>query len=384
MEHLLNPAVMDIQISGIRSFLTQLSRVPDAISLTIGQPDFPTPDHVKNAAIAAILRNETTYTPNAGLPELRAAIARFVKVKYQQQYDPAADILVTCGASQAIDITLRTLVVPGAEVILPDPVYPGYAPIITMMGAQPVFVDTTQHDFALTAELIEAHLTPRTKAIILPYPSNPTGCTLHAAQLDAIANLLKSREVFVVSDEIYSELVFGGQHESIATRPGMREKTIVINGLSKSHAMTGWRIGYTLAPAEVTKHLLKVQQYSVSCASRISQFAAIEALQNGSDDAAPMHRAYQNRRDYIVRELRQMNLDVKTPNGAFYVFPSICATGLSSLEFAERLLYEARVGVVPGTAFGSRGEGYVRISYATNEANLEEAMRRLHIWLKST
>jgi aminotransferase len=382
MEHLLNARVRDIQISGIRKFSNMMAQVPDAISLTIGQPDFPTPEHVKQAGKQAIDENHTVYTSNAGLLETRQAVAQFVKTKYQLSYDPGTEIILTNGATEAIDITLRTVLSPADEVILPGPVYPGYEPVIHMLGANAVHVDTTENGFKMTADLIEPFLSEKTRCVIIPSPSNPTGCTLAHSELQEIVELLKDRNIFVISDEIYSELVYGEDHHSIAAFPQMRNKTIVINGLSKSHSMTGWRIGFTLAPSYITQHMLKVHQYSASCASSISQYAALEALTTGLHDAEAMRAEYAKRRDYVVDRLSKMGFDIVLPNGAFYVFPSIKQFGKDSFSFATELLHEAKVAVVPGSAFSQFGEGYIRISYATDLAKLQQAMDRIEHYIK--
>jgi aminotransferase len=377
MEHLINRRVRDIQVSGIRKFANRVAQYPDAISLTIGQPDFQTPEHVKDAGKRAIDENKTTYTPNAGLPALREAASQFLARKYGLNYDPEQEILVTNGASEAIDITLRTILEEGCEVILPGPVYPGYEPILRLCGAVPVHVDTTNNGFRMTAELIRPHLTEKTRCIILPYPANPTGCTLSKEELEELAELLEGREIFILSDEIYSELVYDGSHHSIATHSGVRHQTIVINGLSKSHSMTGWRIGFTFAPAYLTQQMVKVHQYNVSCASSISQYAAIEALTRGIDDAEAMKREYRKRRDYAYERLKGMGFDIIQPQGAFYLFPSIQRFHLSSFDFATKLLEQERVAVVPGDAFSRYGEGYIRISYACSLETLERAMERI-------
>jgi aminotransferase len=292
------------------------------------------------------------------------------------------EVVVTVGASEAVDIVLRTIVTPGAEVVLPSPVYPGYEPLIRLAGGVPVYVDTRRSGFKLTAELLEPHLTERTRCVILCYPSNPTGQVLSEAELAALAKLLAQRDVFVLSDEIYSELVYGVPHRSIASFEGMRDKTIVINGLSKSHAMTGWRIGFTFAPAALTQHLVKVHQYNVTCASSVSQYAALEALTNGADDALPMRNAYAKRRNYVLGRLQRMGLEAEMPAGAFYVFPSIERFGLPSEQFAYRLLDEEKVAVVPGDAFTPYGEGYIRLSYAYAEEVLEQALDRLERFVR--
>ncbi|KQX64706.1 MULTISPECIES: aminotransferase A [unclassified Paenibacillus] len=377
MEHLINPQVKDIQISGIRKISNLVSTIPGALTLTIGQPDFPTPRHIIEAGQRALDQNKTVYTQNPGLLELREAVSDFVLTKYGQQYRAADEIIVTAGASQAVDITLRTILTPGAEVIIPAPIYPGYEPLIRLAGGVPVYVDTRPNGLKLTAELLEPYLTANTRCVILCYPSNPTGQVLTEQELTDLAQLLEDRELFILSDEIYSELVYGVRHQSIATMGKLREKTIVINGLSKSHAMTGWRVGFTLAPAYITEHMVKVHQYNVTCASSVSQYAALEALTVGVDDALPMRNAYEVRRDYVYDRLLAMGFELEKPNGAFYLFPSIAKFGLSSQDFTMKLLHEEHVAVVPGDAFTSYGEGYIRISYAYSQEVLEESLDRL-------
>ncbi|GAA3403991.1 aminotransferase A [Paenibacillus hodogayensis] len=377
MEHLVNSAVKDIQISGIRKIANKVAAYPDAIALTIGQPDFPTPAHIAEAGKRALDLNKTVYTPNAGLLELRRAASHFVEKKYGLLYEPEQEILVTAGASQALDISLRTIIGPGSEVLIPGPIYPGYEPIIRLCGGVPIYVDTRETGFKLTAELIREKLTERTRAVILCYPSNPTGRIMAAEELEAVADLLRGKPVFIISDEIYSELIYDAPHRSIAALPGMKEQTIVINGLSKSHSMTGWRIGFTFAPAEITRHMVKVHQYNVTCASSISQYAAIEALTAGFDDALPMKQEYKARRDFVYERLQRIGLEADKPEGAFYIFPSIRRFGLGSLDFTLRLLDEAGVAVVPGDAFSEYGEGYIRISYAYSMDVLERAMDKL-------
>ncbi|MCY9693758.1 aminotransferase A [Paenibacillus alginolyticus] len=377
MEHLINPQVKDIQISGIRKISNLVSTIPGALTLTIGQPDFPTPRHIIEAGQRALDQNKTVYTQNPGLMELREAVSSFVRNKYGQQYRAADEIIVTAGASQAVDIALRTILTPGAEVIIPAPIYPGYEPLIRLAGGVPVYVDTRTNGLKLTAELLEPYLTANTRCVILCYPSNPTGQVLTEQELADLAQLLEDRELFILSDEIYSELVYGVRHQSIATMGKLREKTIVINGLSKSHAMTGWRVGFTLAPAYITEHMVKVHQYNVTCASSVSQYAALEALTVGVDDALPMRNAYEVRRDYVYDRLLAMGFELEKPNGAFYLFPSIAKFGLSSQDFTMRLLHEEHVAVVPGDAFTSYGEGYIRISYAYSQEVLVESLDRL-------
>uniref|UniRef100_UPI00242D99B5 aminotransferase class I/II-fold pyridoxal phosphate-dependent enzyme n=1 Tax=Clostridium tyrobutyricum TaxID=1519 RepID=UPI00242D99B5 len=323
MEELINKRVKEIQISGIRKFYNMTLKYPDVISLTLGQPDFNTPEHVKEAGIKAINANKTKYTENPGLLELRKEISKYIKLKYGMDYDPYNEIIVTNGASEGIDSTLRTILDEGSEVILPGPVYPGYEPIIKMCGAVPKYIDTRKNNFKITAEDIGKNITSKTRCIILPYPSNPTGAVLTKDEVQKIADVLRDREIFVLSDEIYSELVYDRNHFSIASIPGMKEKTIVINGLSKSHSMTGWRIGFILGPSYLTKHIVKVHQYNATCASSISQYAALEAVKNGSDDPLAMKNEYKKRRDYIFNRLINMGFEVAKPDGAFYIFPSI-------------------------------------------------------------
>ncbi|WP_028782572.1 aminotransferase A [Thalassobacillus devorans] len=377
MEHLVNNHVKNIEISGIRKFFNMVSDYEDVISLSIGQPDFTTPEHVKNAAKQAIDSNHTTYTHNAGIIKLRKAISTSAARKYNLQYDPADEIIVTVGASQGIDITLRTLISPGDEVLLPGPVYPGYEPLIRLAGGTPVHVDTTNNGFKMTADLLEQAMTEQTKCIILPYPSNPTGVSLNESELKEIAALVAGKDMFVLADEIYSELVYEQAHVSIASFPEIRDQVIVVNGVSKSHAMTGWRIGYLLGPAVLMKHILKVHQYNVSCPTSISQYAALEAIGNGADDPSTMREEYQKRRDYVMERMDEMGLDYVQPGGAFYIFPKLAKAGLSSFDLGIELVREAGLALVPGNAFSEYGEGYMRLSYAYDMETLEKGMDRL-------
>ncbi|NMD71898.1 aminotransferase A [Bacillus sp. DNRA2] len=380
MEHLINQKVQEIEISGIRKFFNMVADTKDMISLTIGQPDFPTPIHVKEAAKQAIDENFTSYTHNAGMISLRKAAADFYKKKYSMDYQPESEVIITTGASEAIDIALRTILSEGTEVILPGPVYPGYEPIIHLCGAKPVYVDLREHQFRMTAAVVKSYITEQTRCIILPYPSNPTGVSLTRAELQEIAALVKGRDIFILADEIYSELSFEREHVSIASF--IKEQTIVINGLSKSHSMTGWRIGMVFAPENIAKHMLKVHQYNVTCASSVSQMAALEALTTGIDDALPMKKEYLKRRDYVYERLVAMNLDVIKPDGAFYFFVKMPNTSLNSFEFCLSLVEKVGLACVPGSAFSQYGEGYFRISYAYSEATLEEALNRLESYLK--
>jgi len=383
MESFIHPAVKNIAVSGIRQMANRMSRYDRVLSLTLGQPDFPTPAHVLEAAKRALDEGKTVYTANAGLPELRQAASRFVESRYGLSYRPEDEVIVTCGASEALDIVFRTILQPGDEVVLPGPVYPGYEPIVRMCGAVPVFADTRATGFKLTADAVAARLTDRTRAVVLASPSNPTGRVLTGRELEDIAALLAGRPVFIISDEIYSELVYDGRrHHSIASVGGARGQTIVINGLSKSHAMTGFRIGFVFAPADIARHLVKVHQYSVACASSISQYAALEALVNGPDDAVPMRGEYERRRDFVYRRLTEIGFPVEKPEGAFYMFPSVAPFHADSTEFALRLLDEERVAVVPGTAFAPFGDESIRISYAASMEVLEEALERLERFVR--
>ncbi|MFB1081297.1 aminotransferase class I/II-fold pyridoxal phosphate-dependent enzyme [Jeotgalibacillus sp. JSM ZJ347] len=376
----MNKAVKGIEISGIRKFFNQIQHIDGMISLTIGQPDFPTPAHIKEAAKDAIDHNHTNYTHNAGIMELRIAISHYMKDKYDLTYGAEKEIIVTNGASQAIDTALRTILSQGQEVILPAPVYPGYTPVIKQCGAVPVFVDTTDQHFKMTAEMIRSHITEKTACIILPYPSNPTGVSLNGSELKEIADLAREHDLYIIADEIYSELTYDETHVSIGTLA--RERTIVINGLSKSHSMTGWRIGVLMAPSEIAEQCLKVHQYNVSCASSISQYAALAAYTAGKDDALPMKEAYRKRRALTEEKLTELGFKVVKPDGAFYFFAGIPGSK-NAEQFALGLAEHAKVGVVPGTAFGAEGEGYIRVSYACSEEQLHEAFNRMKHYLSS-
>jgi aminotransferase len=380
LEHLINSKVKNIEISGIRKFFNMVAGTKNMISLTLGQPDFPTPEHVKEAGKRAIDENHTTYTHNAGYIELRTAAAQFVHSKYDLTYNPEDEIIITSGASEAIDITFRTILEEGVEVILPGPVYPGYEPIIKLCGAAPVYADTRQNNFRMTADIIRNYITDKTRCIVLPYPSNPTGVSLTREELIDIAELLRDKDIFVLADEIYSELVFDHKHFSIGTI--LKEKTIVINGLSKSHSMTGWRIGMLFAPSSITEHILKVHQYNVSCATSVSQMAALQALTVGVNDAVEMKQAYLERREFVYERLNKMNLSVVKPDGAFYFFVKLPNAFPNSFDFALQLVKERGVAVVPGSAFSPLGEGYIRISFAYSMEVLAEALDRLEAFLK--
>lgn len=382
MDHLINKEVQNIEISGIRKFHNLVQEYKDAISLTIGQPDFETPIHIREAAKCALDNGKTVYTHNAGLIELREAASNFVKTKYSLSYNPSTEVIVTNGASEAIDTTLRGILEKGCEVIIPSPAYPGYEPVIRLMGATPVYIDTTKTGFKLTASALKSAITEKTRCIILPYPSNPTGCILSTKEIEDIASALHHKDIFILSDEIYSELSFDALHTSIATIDYMRNKTIVINGLSKSHSMTGFRIGFIFAPEFISSELIKVHQYNSTCACTISQYAAIEALTNGIDDALPMKEEYIKRRDYVYNRLVSMGFDVEMPKGAFYIFPSIKKFSNSSFDFCLDLLKKEKVALVPSTAFSGNIDGYVRLSYAYSPETLNEALDRIESYIK--
>lgn len=375
--------VGDIPRSGIRDFFDIVQSMKDVISLGIGEPDFVTPWHIREAAIYALERGRTGYTSNFGLPRLRREINKYVAKQFGVEYSPDNEILVTVGVSEAMDIALRAIVNPGDEVIYHEPCYVSYNPSVILTFGKAVSVSTRAEDgFAVRAAAIAAKITPRTKAVVLNFPTNPTGGTIGREELQAIAKLCVEHDLIVLSDEIYSELTYEGEHVSIASLPGMKERTIFLHGFSKAFAMTGFRIGYVCAPPEITEGMLRVHQYSMLCASIISQEAAIEALQNGAGDVERMRDEYRRRRNLIVSSLNNMGLQCHLPNGAFYAFPSIQSTKLSSKAFAMNLLEEQKVACVPGSAFGPSGEGFLRCSYATALADIEKAMERLAKFVK--
>lgn len=373
-----------IEISTIRYFFNMVNEVEGAISLCIGEPDFTTPKHIDDAAKRALDEGKTFYTPNAGLLELRTEISEYLNKRYNIKYKPQSEIIVTIGASQAIDVALRTLVEQDDEVLIPDPSFVAYKPCTYLSGGKSVLVPTYIEDnFVLRPDVLEKYITDKSKVLVLPYPNNPTGAVMDKKQLEDIAAVVKKHDLIVVTDEIYSELTYGISHISFASLPDMWERTITINGFSKSYAMTGWRLGYLAAPEGLTSQMLKVHQYNVTCAATMGQYAALEALKNGDADIEMMRNEYDKRRRYLYSSLKDMGLNCFEPKGAFYLFPSIRETGLTSEEFATRLLHEAKVACVPGSAFGEKGQGYVRLAYATSMENLVEAVKRIKRFIDS-
>ena len=383
-DELLAPAAKAMRPSGIRKFFDLAAEMPHCISLGVGEPDFKTPWSIRDAGIRSLEQGRTRYTANAGIKELRAEICRYLSRRMELEYEPD-EILVTVGGSEAIDLTIRALVKPGDEVIIPEPCFVCYEPIDSLTGGVPVHIATrAEDDFRLTADQLKAALTPRTKLLILPYPNNPTGGVMGQKDLESIAEVLRGTDVMVLSDEIYAELTYGlDRHISIASLPGMKERTIVVSGLSKSHAMTGWRLGYAAAPAEVAKLMTKIHQFALMCAPTASQYAALEAVENGDEDIQEMREQYDQRRRFICDGLNRIGLPCFEPCGAFYVFPDIRPTGLSSDEFCRRLLYEQHVAVIPGNAFGEAGEGFVRCSYAYSVQKIASALERIEAFVQS-
>lgn len=379
----LSEKVKVIKPSGIRKFFDIVSEMPDAISLGVGEPDFETPWHIREEGIYSLERARTHYTSNAGLKELKEEIALYLKRRFALSYNPANEVLVTVGGSEAIDVAMRAMLNPGDEVLIPQPSYVAYLPCTTLADGVPVIIDLQEkNQFKLTAEELEAAITPKTKILVLPFPNNPTGSVMDRSDLEKIAEVILRHDLWVVSDEIYSELSYQEDHVSIASLPGMAERTIVINGFSKSYAMTGWRLGYAAGPANVISQMTKIHQFCIMCAPTTSQFAAVEALRNGDPDVAHMKETYNQRRRYLMYAMREMGLDCFEPFGAFYIFPNISRFGMTSDEFATKLLMKEQVAVVPGTAFGDCGEGFVRISYAYSLERLKKAMERISRFIK--
>ncbi|HIU67201.1 MAG TPA: aminotransferase class I/II-fold pyridoxal phosphate-dependent enzyme [Candidatus Caccomorpha excrementavium] len=368
----------EIKPSGIRKFFDIVSEMKDAISLGVGEPDFDTPWHIREEGIYSLEKGRTFYTSNAGLKDLKIEIAHYLRRRCGLSYDPNHEMIVTVGGSEAIDIGLRAMLDPGDEVLIPQPSYVSYLPCVQLADGVPVIIELKEeNEFRLTKEELLAAVTDKTKILILPYPNNPTGAVMGEEDLKEIAEVVVSKDLYVISDEIYSELTYGGRHVSIASLPGMKERTILINGFSKSYAMTGWRLGYAAGPAAIIAQMLKIHQFAIMCAPTTSQYAAVEALRSGDPDVEMMRDAYDKRRRFLVHELRRIGLPCFEPRGAFYVFPCIREFHMTSDEFATRLLTEEKVAVVPGTAFGECGEGFLRISYAYSIDNLKKALQRL-------
>lgn len=378
MKNPLSDKIQNIKPSGIRKFFDIVSEMKDAISLGVGEPDFETPWHIRDEGIYAFERGRTFYTSNAGLKDLRTEISNYLNRLQNIKYNPDKEILVTVGGSEAIDIGLRAMINPGDEVIIPQPSYVSYEPCAYLAGAKPVIINLkAENEFRLTPQELENAITEKTKLLVLPYPNNPTGAIMEKEDLEKIAKIIIDKDIYVMSDEIYSALTYKGKHVSIASLPGMKERTILINGFSKAYAMTGWRLGYACAPQIIIEQMTKIHQYAIMCAPTISQYAAVEALKNGDNDVEIMRKAYNQRRRFLLNAFKEMNLECFEPYGAFYVFPCIKEFGMSSEEFATKFLEEEKVAAVPGTAFGDSGEGYLRISYAYSLENLKVAIGRL-------
>ena len=383
-ENLVNRNIKRIKPSGIRKFFDIANEMDDVISLSVGEPDFHTPWHIREAGIESLEKGRTSYTPNRGFLRLRAEISNFLERHYTVKYDPQTEILVTVGGSEAIDLGVRSLINPGDEVLIPEPSFVCYVPITEMAGGVPVIIETKpENKFRLTAQELEEKITDRTKLLIMPYPNNPTGAVMRRSDLEAIAQVVERHNLLVLSDEIYASLTYGEEpHTAFSALPGMKERTILVNGFSKSHSMTGWRMGYAAGPKEIISLMTKLHQFAIMSAPTMSQYAAIEAMKNGDDDIAYMREQYDMRRRLIVDGLNSMGLKCFEPEGAFYVFPSVKSTGLTSQEFCERLIYSKQVAVVPGDAFGDCGEGFVRISYCYSTKHIIEALERMEAFLK--
>lgn len=378
MRNPLSDKIVDIKPSGIRKFFDIVSEMDDAISLGVGEPDFDTPWHIRDEGIYSLEKGRTFYTSNAGLKELKIEICNYLERRFHLTYNYANEVLVTVGGSEAIDIALRTMVNPGDEVLIPQPSYVSYEPCAVLADAVPVIINLkAENEFRLTAQELRDAITDKTKVLVLPFPNNPTGAIMEKKDLEEIAEVILEKDLFVISDEIYSELTYKADHVSIASIPGMQERTILINGFSKSYAMTGWRLGYACGPKIIIEQMLKIHQFAIMCAPTTSQYAAVEALRNGDDDVVEMREAYNQRRRYLMYAFKEMGLPCFEPYGAFYVFPCIREFGMTSDEFATRFLQEEKVAVVPGTAFGDCGEGFIRISYAYSIENLKVAIGRL-------
>ncbi len=383
-EKILNPTIQRLKPSGIRRFFDIANEMEDVISLSVGEPDFYTPWHIREEAIRTLEKGRTRYTPNRGLLKLREEISNYLYRHYEERYLPESEILVTVGGSEAIDLCMRALLCPGDEVLIPQPSFVCYVPLAQMTGGVPVILETrAENGFRLTAEELEKKITENTKLLVFPYPNNPTGAVMRREDLEAVAEVVKRHNLFVLSDEIYSTLTYGTEpHIMFSHLPGMRERTVVVNGFSKSHSMTGWRLGYAAGPREVIGQMTKLHQFAIMSAPTTSQYAAIEAMKNGDDDIRQMREQYDMRRRLIVDGLNSMGLSCFEPEGAFYAFPSVKSTGLTSAEFCERLIYSKHVAVVPGDAFGESGEGFVRISYSYSIKHITEALERIQAFLR--
>ena len=378
MRNPLSDKVVEIKPSGIRKFFDIVSEMDDVISLSIGEPDFDTPWHIRDEGIYSLEKGRTFYTSNAGLKELKEEICHYLKRKHGVEYNPKNEVFVTVGGSEGIDAALRAMLNPGEEVLIPQPSYVSYEPCAILAGGVPVIIELkAENEFRLTAQELENAIKDKTKILILPFPNNPTGAIMERKDLEAIAEVIIKHDIFVISDEIYSELTYKEKHVSIVEIPGMMDRTILINGFSKAYAMTGWRLGYACGPEAIITQMLKIHQFAIMCAPTTSQYAAVEALRNGDDDVDEMREAYNQRRRYLMHAFKEMGLDCFEPFGAFYVFPCIKEFGMTSDEFAVKFLQEEKVAVVPGTAFGDCGEGFLRISYAASMENIKTAMERL-------
>ena len=383
MRNPLSKTITTIQPSGIRKFFDIVSEMKDAISLGVGEPDFDTPWHIRDEGIYSLEKGKTFYTSNAGLKALKIEISNYLKRRCNIKYDYEKEVLVTVGGSEAIDIAMRAMLDPGDEVLIPQPSYVSYVPCATLANGIPVIIELkAENEFRLTAEQLEAAITPKSKLLVLPFPNNPTGAVMERKDLEAIAEVIKKHDLFVLSDEIYSELTYLDEHVSIASLPGMKERTILINGFSKAYAMTGWRLGYACGPEVIISQMTKIHQFAIMCAPTTSQYAAVEALKNGDDDVAMMREEYNQRRRYLVHRFKEMGLECFEPFGAFYIFPCIKEFGMSSDEFATEFLKSQKVAVVPGSAFGDCGEGFLRISYAYSLDDLKEALGRIEIFIE--
>ena len=379
----LNDRITEIQPSGIRKFFDIVSEMKDAISLGVGEPDFDTPWHIREEGIYSLEKGRTFYTSNAGLKELKQEICRYLYRRFDVSYNPDSEVMVTVGGSEAIDIALRAMCDPGDEVLIPQPSYVSYVPCTMLAGGKPVVIELEEKDnFKLTPEKLLEKITDKTKILVMPFPNNPTGAIMTKEDLAPIVDIIIEKDLFVISDEIYSELTYGTDHVTIAAFPEMKDRTILINGFSKSYAMTGWRLGYAAAPHRILEQMLKIHQFAIMCAPTTSQYAAVSALRDGDNDVQMMREAYDQRRRFVLHAFEEMGLDCFEPEGAFYAFPSIKRFGMTSDEFATRFLREEKVAVVPGTAFGASGEGFLRVSYAYSLKNLKEALGRMANFVK--